>query len=197
MLGDFSSGTAAGNLRAAVDEKLQNGVEYRVEVNYGGMVERPGVPFADAADGRNLRAGGYVAEGYGAYPHLICSHCVGGQPSFVLDYKLEAYNRFVFHSVTRGENRIYAKLVNTDTYAKRVELVLKGLENAGIMPGGAWTAPDEAEWICLTAQGELVNMPNVNRRGAEAVAPASRRLALKNGVVSVELPASSVSVIVI
>ena len=36
MLGDFSSGTAAGNLRAAVDENLQNGVEYKIEIIYPG-----------------------------------------------------------------------------------------------------------------------------------------------------------------
>ncbi len=190
MLGDFSSGTAAGNLRAAVDENLQNGVEYKIEIIYGGIFAKPGMKFADETAGRTLRSGCYAAEGYGAYPHLICSHRARGQKSYSFDYKLEAYNRFVFHSVTRGGNRIYAKLVNADSYAKRVRLELEGLDTAAQLP-------KQAEWSCLTAPEELVNVPNVNRRGAEAVVPEKRQLEIQNGAVSVELPAFSVSVIAI
>lgn len=80
--------------------------------------------------------------------------------------------------------------MNADSYAKRVRLELEGLDTAAQLP-------KQAEWSCLTAPEELVNVPNVNRRGAEAVVPEKRQLEIQNGAVSVELPAFSVSVIAI
>ena len=47
-----------------------------------------------------------------------------GNKSIVLDYKLNAYNRVVFNSVTRDEKNIYAKLVNKDNVAKKVSVKL-------------------------------------------------------------------------
>lgn len=183
-LGDFSSSQAAGNLRAALDEEVVTGQEYTITVNYGGVFEKPG----KAADGET---DGYAGKGYGAYRHLICSHKVQGKESRILDYKLEAYNRAVYHSVTTDGKKVYAKLVNADAYEKKVEIVFAGGKNAG----GA-QADSTAEWICLTGEEALVHEPNVNVRGAERVAPVSRALAVKEGKVTLTLPANSVSVVV-
>lgn len=177
-LGDFSCGTAAGNLRAAIDEEVVNGAEYTVTVNYGGTFGKP----CERADG----ADGYVAEGYGAYRHLICSHAVQGKQSRVLDYKLEAYNRAIFHSVTADKEKVYTKLVNADDYAKTVEITFAG----GAHGDG------EAEWICLTGEAALVHEPNVNKRGAEKVVPVKRSVPVKASRVTLTLPANSVSVVV-
>lgn len=177
-LGDFSCGAAAGNLRAAIDEEIVNGAEYTVTVNYGGTFKKPG----ERADG----ADGYVSEGYGAYRHLICSHAVQGKQSRVLDYKLEAYNRAIFHSATADAEKVYTKLVNADDYAKTVEITFAG----GAHDGG------EAEWICLTGEASLVHEPNVNKRGAEKVVPAKRGVPVKASKVTLTLPANSVSVVV-
>ncbi len=183
-LGDFSSSQAAGNLRAALDEEVVTGQEYTITVNYGGVFEKPG----KAADGKT---DGYAGKGYGAYRHLICSHKVQGKESRILDYKLEAYNRAVYHSVTTDGAKVYAKLVNADAYEKKVEIVFAGSKNAGGAQAGS-----TAEWICLTGEEALVHEPNVNVRGAERVAPVSRALAVKGGKVTLTLPANSVSVVV-
>ncbi len=187
-LGDFSAGTAAGNLRAALDEKIQNNVEYTLVVNYGEMFEKPGVPFQDTLDSAVFRTGGYISEGYGAYPHLICSHQAAGENSLVLDYKLEAYNRDIFQSVTGDEKKIYTKLVNTDSYEKQVELVFKEAENKPLS--------GDAEWVCLTGKEELVDVLNVNQRGNEIITPHSTILPVKNGKLTVTLPGNSISVII-
>ena len=114
-----------------------------------------------------------------------------GKESRILDYKLEAYNRAVYHSVTTDGEKVYAKLVNADAYEKKVEIVFAGSKNAGGAQAGS-----TAEWICLTGEEALVHEPNVNVRGAERVAPVSRALAVKGGKVTLTLPANSVSVVV-
>lgn len=98
-LGDYSSSTAAGNLRASCYEELSNNTEYTITVNYGGV------------DGK----------------HLICSYTDGKTTSKVLDYKREAYNREVFNSVTKDDKHLYIKLVNADSVDKATKLDLKGL----------------------------------------------------------------------
>lgn len=177
-LGDFSSSTAAGNLRAAVDEELADNTEYTVTVNYGGSFRKP----RESAGGED----GYVTEGYGAYRHLICSHSVQGRESRVLDYKLEAYNRAIFHSATADDEKVYTKLVNADDYAKTVEITFAG----GSRGDG------EAEWICLTGEASLVHEPNVNQRDAERVVPVKRSVPVNASKMLLTLPANSVSVIV-
>lgn len=72
-LGDYSSSTAAGNLRAASYEEISDNTEYTITVNYGGETGES----------------------------LICSYTDGRAASKVLDYKLEAYNREIFNSVTK------------------------------------------------------------------------------------------------
>ncbi|CAH1219150.1 hypothetical protein PAECIP111892_04673 [Paenibacillus auburnensis] len=99
-LGDYSSSTAAGNLRAASYEALADNTDYTITVNYGG---------ADGSD-------------------LICSYTDGRAASKVLDYKLEAYNSEVFNSVTKDAEHVYVKLVNPDDVAKATELKLEELD---------------------------------------------------------------------
>ena len=72
-------------------EPLQDGKQYVFTVNYG------------CGDAKGLKMY-YTDE--------------AGNKSIVLDYKLNAYNRVVFNSVTRDEKNIYAKLVNKDNVAK-------------------------------------------------------------------------------
>ena len=134
-MGDFSSSTAAGNLRAALDEVVESGKEYTITVNYGGTFAKPGEAAVAEA---------YVAEGYGAYPHLICSHCAAGVESTVLDMKLETYTKELFTSTTADEAKVYTKLVNPDSYEKQVEICYNNASTA------------EAEIICLTGAKDLV-----------------------------------------
>ncbi|MDO3411525.1 alpha-L-arabinofuranosidase C-terminal domain-containing protein [Saccharibacillus sp. CPCC 101409] len=163
-LGDYSSSTAAGNLRAANYEPLEDGREYLVTVDYGG------------ADGRSL----------------VCSYtdAASGRSSKVLNYKLEAYNRDVFHSVTADDERVYVKLVNADGVDKRTRLNFDGLNAAG-----------EAKLITLTGDAALLNVPNVNKKNAEIIVPAESRFKLERSEAGraaiLNLPANSVSVAVL
>lgn len=178
-LGDFSSSTAAGNLRAAYDEQLPVGAVCQVTMQYGAFYTVPGVK-------GNAE---YNAEGYGAYSHLICSHIVNGSRSEVLDYKLEAYNRELFHSVTMDDDKIYAKLVNADHYEKKVAIsYLTGAEKIA--------GERRAELIILTGEEKQVHTMNVNRRDAEIVKPVSSQCIICDGKITITLPANSVSVLV-
>ncbi|MDQ0257039.1 alpha-L-arabinofuranosidase [Evansella vedderi] len=96
-LGDYSSSTAAGNLRSSMYEELENGTLYTISVNYGG----------ETGD------------------RLICSYTDGTFTSKVLDYKLEVYNRDIFNSVTKDDNHVYVKLVNADAFDKPTKISLK------------------------------------------------------------------------
>ncbi|MEC0181960.1 alpha-L-arabinofuranosidase C-terminal domain-containing protein [Paenibacillus peoriae] len=98
-LGDYSSSTAAGNLRAASYEELADHTDYTITVNYGGETGNS----------------------------LICSYTDGETTSKVLDYKLEAYNSDVFNSVTKDAEHVYVKLVNADNVDKATQLNLQEL----------------------------------------------------------------------
>ena len=157
-LGDYSSSTAAGNLRAASYEPLEDGTEYSITVNYGGET------------GRNL----------------ICSYTDGQTESKVLDYKLEAYNREVFHSVTRDEQHVYVKLVNADAADKATRLNLEELN-----------VQAEAQLITLTGDASLLHTPNVNKKNNEQVVPSEQTIQLEGTTVVLDLPASSVNVLIL
>lgn len=163
-LGDYSSSTAAGNLRAASYEPLEEGRQYAITVDFGG------------ANGRNL----------------ICSYADtdSGWNSKVLDYKLEAYNRDVFHSVTADDKRVYVKLVNADGVDKNMRLNLDGLNVSA-----------DAKLVTLTGEASLLHVPNVNKKNAEQVVPVESGFTLDNGeaggTVVLKLPANSVSVAVL
>jgi len=157
-LGDYSSSVTAGNLRECNFEELKNGVAYTFTVNYGGT------------DGK----------------HISCSYTDGaGFDSIKLDYKLEAYNRAIYYSVTRDEENIYAKLVNTSDIPKKADIVIDGFKKV-----------HKVKMVVLAAEKDLVNKPNVNTKKCEAVKPQEHKLIASGGKVQVSLPANSVSVLV-
>lgn len=156
-LGDYSSSKAAGNLRDCCFEELETGTDYTITVNHGGE----------------------------SGSRLICFYTSGDFVSKVHDYKLEAYNRDVFHSVTRDGERLYVKLVNADAVAKPTRVELKDL------------APASAcKLVTLTGDPELVRVPNVNRKNDEKVRPTESVPSFEDSAVTVTLPPHSVQVLV-
>ncbi|MBQ7920406.1 MAG: carbohydrate binding domain-containing protein [Lachnospiraceae bacterium] len=159
-MGDYSSSVYAGNLRACYDEKVETGKEYEICVNYGGE------------DGRAVIC----------YYHETGSDTRQG----LLECKLEAYNRDIYHSVTADEQRMYLKLVNAEGFTKKVDVKLEDI-----------AVKSEAEWIVLTGDTELVHCSNVNTKDGELIVPVSKKILLLGNSFEVELPANSVSVIVL
>ena len=157
-LGDYSSSSTAGNLRAASYEELTDNTEYTITVSYGGET------------GSNL----------------ICSYTDGKTNSKVLDYKLEAYNKEVFNSVTRDAEHVYVKLVNADNVDKATQLNIQHLN-----------VEAAARLITLTAEVSLLHVPNVNKKNDEKVVPQEQRVVLDKGSIVLNLPANSVNVLVL
>ncbi|WP_169089777.1 alpha-L-arabinofuranosidase C-terminal domain-containing protein [Paenibacillus sp. PL91] len=157
-LGDYSSSTAAGNLRACNDEVLADQTEYAITVNYGG------------ANGKQL----------------ICSYTDGTTTSKVLEYKLEAYNREIYHSVTKDDKHLYVKLVNADNVEKAAKLDFKGIDVTAA-----------AKMVTLTGDSSLVHLPNVNQKNDERVKPSETEINVVNGTATIALAANSVNVIVL
>ncbi|WP_149095426.1 alpha-L-arabinofuranosidase C-terminal domain-containing protein [Paenibacillus terrae] len=157
-LGDYSSSTAAGNLRAASYEELADNTDYTITVNYGGETGNS----------------------------LICSYTDGVTSSKVLDYKLEAYNRDVFNSVTKDAEHVYVKLVNADNVDKAMQLNLQDLSVEAI-----------AKLITLTGDASLVHVPNVNKKNDEKVVPTEQQVSLSNNAILLQLPANSVNVLML
>ncbi len=157
-LGDYSSSSAAGNLRAANYESLESGTDYTITVNYGGDTGKS----------------------------LICSYTDGHTTSKVLDYKLEAYNREVFHSVTRDQQHVYVKLVNADSVDKATDVHLEDLN-----------VKSAARLITLSGDQSLVHVPNVNQKNDEKVVPQEREIGLDGQSVILQLPAHSVNVLIL
>lgn len=157
-LGDYSSSTAAGNLRTSCYEEILNNTEYIITVNYGGD------------NGSNI----------------ICSYTDGTKTSKVLDYKLEAYNRDIFNSVTKDEKHVYVKLVNADNVEKITKLNIKDLKTS-----------KTGKVIVLTGDSAFVNIPNVNRKNDEVIFPKEYEIQLDNESVVINLPANSVNILVL
>ncbi|MFK4439002.1 alpha-L-arabinofuranosidase C-terminal domain-containing protein [Paenibacillus sp. RC21] len=157
-LGDYSSSTAAGNLRAASYEELADNTDYTITVNYGGETGNS----------------------------LICSYTDGVTSSKVLDYKLEAYNRDVFNSVTKDAEHVYVKLVNADNVDKAMQLNLQEL-----------SVESSAKLITLTGDASLVHVPNVNKKNDEKVLPTEQQVSLSNNAILLQLPANSVNVLML
>lgn len=131
-MGDYSSSVFAGNLRACFDEPVPAGA-YKVSVDFGGIKG-------------NALSCSYVGE--------------DGERKAVVEAKLEGYNRDVYHSVTRDDKSVYMKLVNADSFEKRIKINLQNIQTE-----------DHAEWIVLSGEPELVHRPNVNTKECEAVVP--------------------------
>ncbi len=157
-LGDYSSSTAAGNLRASCYEALTNQTEYTITVDYGG------------ANGKQL----------------ICSYTDGITTSKVLEYKLEAYNREIYNSVTKDDKHIYVKLVNADSVEKAIKLDFAGIK-----------VTSAGKWVSLTGDSPLVHLPNVNKKNDEKIAPCEKVINVDNGTATITLAAHSVNVLIL
>lgn len=156
-LGDFSSSSCAGNLRSACYEAIDCDKEYTITVNYGGET------------GKNL----------------ICSYTDGAFCSKVLDYKLEAYNKEIFHSVTRDDKKIYMKLVNADNFDKPAKLVIKDVDVIA-----------NAKVVTITGDIEKAHVPNVNTKENEPIVPVESSAVFENGSTVITLPANSVVAVI-
>ncbi|HEX3077504.1 MAG TPA: alpha-L-arabinofuranosidase C-terminal domain-containing protein, partial [Lachnospiraceae bacterium] len=156
-LGDYSSSSAAGNLRSSCYEELTLGTEYTISVNYAGDDCK-----------------------------LVCSYTDGTFTSKVHDYKLEAYNKDVYSSVTADEKNLFAKLVNADNFDKVINITVKN---------GAVSST--AKLITLTAPKKLVHVPNVNGKHDEKVVPTEQTITVDGNAVTLTLPAYSCNVLVL
>lgn len=157
-MGDYSSSVFAGNLRACYDEPVPAGKEYTVTVNYGGN------------DGKSI----------------VCFYTDDKEKKGLLDYKLESYNRDVYHSVTTDDEKVYIKLVNADDFEKKLKINLNQL-----------TVQEQAERIVLTADAKLVHTPNVNTKEKERIVPATSEMKVQEDGFEMMLPANSVNVVVL
>lgn len=158
VLGDYSSSIVAGNLRAANYEPLQENIEYKITLNYGGK------------NGEQL----------------ICSYTDGKTNSKELNYKLEAYNDLIFHSVTKDTTHVYIKLVNADPISKTTRLQVQDLVVSTI-----------GKRITLTADSDLVHMPNVNGKDDEKVIPVEEEFSLASNSTTIELKPNSVTILIL
>lgn len=157
-MGDYSSSVFTGNLRSCYNEHVEPG-DYTVTVNYGGD------------DGKSIKC---------------CYKKKEGEKKGVLDYKLESYNRDVFHSVTKDEKKVYIKLVNAEDFEKKLKINLEQL-----------SVKKTAEVVTLTGEADLVHTPNVNTKEAEKVVPVTGQLEIPSDSFEIMLPANSVNVIVL
>lgn len=162
-MGDFSSSSCAGNLRSACYEPISCDKEYTITVNYGGTTD--------------------VTPN--SMKHLICSYTDGSFTSKVLDYKLEAYNKDVFSSVTKDDKQIYMKLVNADNFDKPVKLMVKDVSIA-----------NQAKLVLITGNLDEANVPNINTKEKEPIVPVESQITFNNGETLVTLPANSVVAII-
>ncbi len=117
---------------------------------------------------------------------LICSYTDGVTSSKVLDYKLEAYNRDVFNSVTKDAEHVYVKLVNADNVDKAMQLNLQEL-----------SVESSAKLITLTGDASLVHVSNVNKKNDEKVLPTEQQVSLSHNAILLQLPANSVNVLML
>jgi len=157
-LGDYSSSLVAGNLRECNYEELQDNVLYTFTFDFGGE------------DGKQIHC--YYTDD-------------DGFTSRSLDYKLEAYNRAVYHSVTKDDKHLYAKLVNSADISQKIEIMIEDYKQV-----------PTAKMIVLTAASDLVHTPNVNTKYCEPVQPREYEIAVNGQRAQVLLPANSVCVIV-
>ena len=163
-LGDYSNSVFAGNLRACYEEAVEGG-EYTITVNYGGK------------DGKTITC---------YYQDAAEADNKGAAKKALLECKLEAYNRDVYHSVTADEAKVYAKLVNAEDFDKKVVVKLDELN-----------VKARADLIVLTGEKELVHTSNVNTKEGELIVPVTKKVAVKKDKLELILPANSVSVVVL
>ncbi|MCD8120386.1 MAG: alpha-L-arabinofuranosidase [Lachnospiraceae bacterium] len=156
-LGDYSCSTCAGNLRTSAYEPLELNKLYKVTVDFGG------------SDGRTM----------------LCSYTDGEHDSLELNYKLDPYNNFIFNSVTKDDEHVYVKLVNTDDIEKITKVRFNNIEVTG------------GKRITLAASDpRLATAPNVNKKGAEIIVPVERPVEMEENFTTMTLEPTSVTVLV-
>ena len=155
-MGDYSSSVYTGNLRACFDEAVPLNQDISIIVNYGGN------------DNKSLQACYDAGEGKKA----------------VITYKLEAYNRDVYSSVTKDDEYYYIKLVNADSFDKKLRVRFEGINPSS-----------KADVITLTADSELVHVPNVNYDEEERVTPTEEKIAVKKTGFTIDLKADSLNIV--
>ncbi len=156
-LGDFSSSEFTGNLRSSILEDVAPNTNYTITVDFGTKSAK----------------------------NLVCSFTDGVNTSFVHDYKLEAYNNFVFNSVTEDDAHIYMKLVNADAYTKDTKIVVKDAVVNSV-----------AKTVVITAPDEFAHKNNVNEKETEVVKPVEGTVTLLNNEAVITLPANSVMCVI-
>ncbi len=157
-LGDYSSSLVTGNMRECNYEEIEDNVLYTVTVDFGGE------------DGKHIHC--YYTDNEDFH-------------SKTLDYKLEAYNRAIYHAVTKDEEHLYAKFVNPSEVPKKLEVTIEDYKQVGT-----------AKMIVLTAEPELVHMANVNTKGKELVRPKEYMIAVNDQKAQILLPENSVCIVV-
>ncbi len=156
VMGDYSSSVYAGNLRSCFDKKLPVSKEINVCVSYGYDKD----------------------DEYSAYTQI------DGSSYAHLTYKLETYNRDVFNSVTRDEEKLYLKLVNTDDFSKKLKINFEGTQTESV-----------ADITTLAGDSKNSGTPNINSADGEVIIPVSSKGNIDNGVLQLNLMPNSVVVV--
>lgn len=157
-MGDFSSSICAGNLRSAMYEKVENNTEYTVIFDYGMTNEK----------------------------ELSCGYESNDFESMKINARLLPYCRDVFHSVTKDDNRLYCKVVNTEDISKRVSVAVEDMK-----------VKEKCEVkILAAADAKESHVQNINVKNSEHVVPVTSTLKVENNSVVLTLPAQSVAVVI-
>ncbi len=155
-MGDFSSSVYTGNLRACFDEIMPVGSDLHILLDHG---------FSDK-------------------DKLTAHVAVDDKIYAPMTYKLEAYNRDVYSSVTRDDENLYIKLVNTDSFEKQISIEIEGIK-----------ADAKGELITIGGDADKSAIPNINTADAEVFAPTVKDLSVKGKEMCIKLPSCSVNVI--
>ncbi|HIW33290.1 MAG TPA: alpha-L-arabinofuranosidase, partial [Candidatus Paenibacillus intestinavium] len=188
-LGDFSSSSMVGNMRAAYDEQMQEGHAYHISINYGGSNGKE-LSCTHAIVSKEWDQQWSLTQDDNNVVLLLeqaASSRINASPAIpTVRYKLEAYNDEIFYSITRDEKAIYIKLVNADATAKPLQI-------------GFGEAALKGEYRCiqLTGDASLLHTPNVNKKAAELITPLEQILVMQDGQARLDLPAHSVQVLIL
>ena len=97
----------------------------------------------------------------------------------VVQSSLDSLNKRIYHVVTRTDDLLYIKLVNVSEYADEMML------NLANVPDGMGTR------TLLSGEKNAVN----TFQNKERIAPIKDKVTLKNGTLTIELPAYSVTIL--
>lgn len=118
---------------------------------------------------------------------LLCSYTDGTKESMKLHYKLEPYNNFIFNSVTKDDKHVYVKLVNADNVEKITKVRFNNFTEKKVIGG---------KRITLTGDPSLANVPNVNKKEGEPIAPTQREVVMEDNFTTMTLEPVSLTILV-